>query len=107
MLATSTVTPDPVSTVGVYGCIRGDDAQHGQTRDAMLASCMLVRYMDVINMCESQVRAAAHVAADIEDSANRSFCATHPMAVLVQLRAQECYQRVSAITGHGNEAAET
>ena len=36
----------------------------------------------------------------IEDSANRSFCATHPMAVLVQLRAQECYmyQRVSAIT---------
>ena len=81
----------------------------------MLASCMLVRYMDVIcdlymdviNMCESQVRAAAHVAADIEDSANRSFCATHPMAVLVQLRAQECYQRVSAITGHGNEAAET
>ena len=59
---------------------------------------MLVRYMDVINMCASQVRAAAHVAADIEDSANRSFCATHPMAVLVQLRAQECYQRVSAIT---------
>ena len=48
---------------------------------------MLVRYMDVINMCASQVRAAAHVAADIEDSANRSFCATHPMAVLVQLRA--------------------
>ena len=73
----------------------------------MLASCMLVRYMDVINMCASQVRAAAHVAADIEDSANRSFCATHPMAVLVQLRAQECYQRVSAITGDGNEAAET
>ena len=59
---------------------------------------MLVRYMDVINMCASQVRAAAHVAADIEDSANRSFCATHPMAVLVQLRAQECCQRVSAIT---------
>ena len=41
----------------------------------MLASCMLVRYMDVINMCASQVRAAAHVAADIEDSANRSLCA--------------------------------
>ena len=67
---------------------------------------MLVRYMDVINMCASQVRAAAHVAADIEDSANRSFCATHPMAVQVQLRAQECYQRVSAITGHDNEAAD-
>ena len=66
---------------------------------------MLVRYMDVINMCASQVRAAAHVAAEIEDSANRSFCATHPMAVLVQLR--KSYQRVSAITGHGNEAAET
>ena len=29
------------------------------------------------------------------------------MTVLVQLRAQEWYQRVSAITGHGNEAAET
>ena len=68
---------------------------------------MSVQYMDVINMCASQVRAAALVAAEIEDSANRSFCATHPMAMLVQLRAQECYQRVSAITGHGNEAAET
>ena len=65
----------------------------------MLASCMLVRYMDVINMCESQVRAAAHVAADIEDSANRSFCATHPMAVLVQLRAQAGMLSVQAPPG--------